>query len=94
MREALASVPGSHATLAAAAAAALLLLPAGGAHASGLGAEAAPDGMLEFIITWIEGLGPWGPAAFVATVAIAECIPLFPTQVRVGGGGWGRLVHR
>lgn len=87
-------MPGSHATLAAAAAAALLLLPAGGAHASGLGAEAAPDGMLEFIITWIEGLGPWGPAAFVATVAIAECIPLFPTQVRVGGGGWGRLVHR
>lgn len=36
--------------------------------------------MLEFVINWIEALGPWGPAAFVFTVAVAECIPLFPTQ--------------
>ncbi|KAL4458083.1 hypothetical protein ABPG75_012948 [Micractinium tetrahymenae] len=69
---ALGSVPAA-ATLATA----LLLLPAGAAHASG---GDAPPGLLEFIITFIEGLGPWGPAAFVATVALAECIPLFPTQ--------------
>ena len=62
---------------AAALAAAVLLLPAAAAHAS----EAPPpDGMLEFVINWIEALGPWGPAAFVFTVAVAECIPLFPTQ--------------
>lgn len=56
---------------------ALLLLPAGAAHASG---GEAPPGLLDFVITFIEGLGPWGPAAFVVTVALAECIPLFPTQ--------------
>lgn len=70
----LASVPAA-ATLATA----LLLLPASAASASG---GETPPGMLDFIITFIEGLGPWGPAAFVATVALAECIPLFPTQAR------------
>lgn len=63
---------------AALAAASVLLVPIGAALASG--GEGAPDGFLEFVITFIEGLGPWGPAAFVATVAIAESIPLFPTQ--------------
>lgn len=56
--------------------AAATLLPAGLAHA----AEAAPDGFLDLLIKTIDALGPWGPAAFIATVAVAECIPLFPTQ--------------
>jgi hypothetical protein len=60
----------------AAVAAAATLLPAGLAQA----AEAAPDGFLELLIKTIDALGPWGPAAFVATVAVCECIPLFPTQ--------------
>lgn len=67
--------------------AAAVLLSPGVAHAHG--GEASP-GFLEFIISFIEGLGPWGPAAFVATVALAECIPLFPTQasrLREGRGG-------
>ncbi|KAI3435539.1 hypothetical protein D9Q98_001604 [Chlorella vulgaris] len=65
---------------AAALAAAAVLVPAGAAGASGLGAEAAAPGFLDFTISFIDALGPWGPAAFVATVAIAESIPLFPTQ--------------
>ena len=63
----------------AAAALAAVLLFAPHAHASE--GEMAP-GVLEFIIETIENLGPWGPAAFVTTVAVAESIPLFPTQVR------------
>ncbi len=62
---------------AAALAAAVVLLPAAAAHAN---ESPPPDGMLEFVINSIEALGPWGPAAFVLTVAVAECIPLFPTQ--------------
>lgn len=62
----------------------MLLLPAAAAHAS----EAPPpDGMLEFVINSIEALGPWGPAAFVFTVAVAECIPLFPTQASHAASG-------
>ncbi|EFN58700.1 hypothetical protein CHLNCDRAFT_56835 [Chlorella variabilis] len=70
----------SGATAAAALAAAAVLLPAGAAHASGLASEAAAPGLLEFVINSIEALGPWGPAAFVALVALAESIPLLPTQ--------------
>jgi len=43
-------------------------------------AEAAPDGFLELVIHTVEALGPLGPAAFIATVAMCECVPLFPTQ--------------
>jgi hypothetical protein len=68
---------------AAALVAAAVLVPAGAAGASGLGAEAAAPGFLDFTISFIDALGPWGPAAFVATVAIAESIPLFPTQASV-----------
>jgi uncharacterized membrane protein YdjX (TVP38/TMEM64 family) len=42
--------------------------------------ETAPEGCFEAIISTIEGLGPLGPIAFIATVAIAESIPLMPTQ--------------
>ncbi|KAL4551596.1 hypothetical protein Ndes2526B_g05870 [Nannochloris sp. 'desiccata'] len=61
--------------LALAAASATYLVPLA-AHA----VETAPEGFFEAIITTIEGLGPLGPVAFIATVAIAESIPLMPTQ--------------
>eukprot|EP00983_Pelagomonas_calceolata_P056234 1144499-Pelagomonas_calceolata.AAC.4 len=28
----------------------------------------------------VEGLGPWGPVAFVLVVMLCEMVPLFPTQ--------------
>jgi len=43
-------------------------------------AETAPDGFLELVIHTVEALGPLGPAAFIAAVAMFECVPLFPTQ--------------
>lgn len=35
----------------------------------------------------VQSLGPLGPAAFVASMAICECIPFFPTQpLSIGAG--------
>lgn len=36
--------------------------------------------MLQLILETVQALGPWGPVAFVAAVAVLECVPLFPTQ--------------
>ena len=36
--------------------------------------------VFERFLEQIQALGPWGGALFVATVALAEMVPLFPTQ--------------
>lgn len=35
----------------------------------------------------VSALGPWGPVAFIATVSVMECVPLFPTQPLTIGAG-------
>lgn len=43
-------------------------------------AESAPAGFLNFLIEFIEQLGPLGAAVYTVLVACFELIPLFPTQ--------------
>lgn len=40
-----------------------------------------------FLQDTVQSLGPLGPAAFVASMALCECIPFFPTQpLSIGAG--------
>lgn len=40
-----------------------------------------------FVQDTVQDLGPLGPAAFVASISICECIPFFPTQPLAIGAG-------
>lgn len=68
------------------AAAAVWTISAGTAHAG----EALHGSAFDLFREWldqVEALGPWGAVLFVATVAIAEMVPLFPTQPLSLAGG-------
>lgn len=41
----------------------------------------------EHVQAAVQALGPWGPVAFVTTISLVECIPLFPTQPFTIGAG-------
>lgn len=43
-------------------------------------AESAPEGFFDIIFYTVDSLGPLGPIAFIVSVALCECVPLFPTQ--------------
>jgi uncharacterized membrane protein YdjX (TVP38/TMEM64 family) len=67
----------------AAATAALATSTAAIAPGAASAAEGLPPSLLDAFTAFLEqvhALGPWGAVLFVATVALAEMVPLFPTQ--------------
>jgi len=56
-----------------------LLLP-GVASASGGTLSGGALDLFRQFLGGVEGLGPWGPVAFVLVVMLCEMVPLFPTQ--------------
>jgi len=71
---------GSLAAAAAAAPLAAALCHPGAGHAGTEALSGTAFEMFSAFLAQVEALGPYGPVLFVAAVAIAECVPLLPTQ--------------